>query len=113
MKKLGTDPTHAQFVQRQLDEHPYLNLDELCMLVEKQFDLRVSTATMCRFLKQMSLSRKRKGKQMPLGSLNEYNAQMQRVCGVSLIRKILNETITVENVCAFINILLELQRHIY
>jgi transposase len=50
-RKIGNDAQHATFVLELLEKHDArLQMSELCTLFERQFEVRVSTSTMHRFV---------------------------------------------------------------
>ena len=49
-----------QFIESELTRQNDLTLPELCERVAMEFDVRVSTATMCRALKRMNYKRKKR-----------------------------------------------------
>jgi putative transposase len=64
-KKVGTQKTsqlepYKQEVIKMVEEHPDYTLAEYCEYCDEKMEVRVSESTMCRYLQQQNLSRKKK-----------------------------------------------------
>jgi transposase len=79
-RKIGNDDAHAAFVRELLEKHDArLQLSELCTLFERQFEVRVSTSTMHRFVhRQLGFSRQRVQRQLPRQALTEKNIKWRK-----------------------------------
>lgn len=53
-------PAHFQIVQNLINDQPDMTLEELCQALDDQVNIRVSEPTMCRVIKQLNLTRKKK-----------------------------------------------------
>jgi hypothetical protein len=79
-RKIGNSDAHAAFVRELLEKHDArLQLSELCTLFERQFEVRVSTSTMQRFVhRQLGFSRQRVQRQLPRQALTEKNIKWRK-----------------------------------
>jgi transposase len=79
-RKIGNNDAHAAFVRELLEKHDArLQLSELCTLFERQFEVRVSTSTMQRFVhRQLGFSRQRVQRQLPRQALTEKNIKWRK-----------------------------------
>ena len=68
-------PEHFQVVEALVNEQPDRTLGELCQALDEQVGVRVSEPTMCRVLKQLNLTRKKK-------SLHPDEKESERVQGL-------------------------------
>jgi hypothetical protein len=79
-RKIGTCDAHTAFLRELLETHEArLQMSELCTLFERQFDVRVSTSTMHRFVdRQLDFTRQRVQRQLPRQALTERNLKWRQ-----------------------------------
>jgi transposase len=70
---------HDEWIKEIMKNDCSLFLDELCLLFEKQFNIKVSVSTMCRCLKRrFNFTRKRLAKALSKQALTEKNLNLRR-----------------------------------
>ena len=77
-RKLGTQRSHERVVRRLIAARSDLYLSELAAALEAECGVSVSESTLCRYLRKLGLTRKRKQRLVPREALGERNLERRR-----------------------------------